>query len=460
MSEVEGARSEVERRIAAGRVATWFNSEIGSLLETLRSTVARAPARGSTEADQDAAARILAAARACSTRVSVLLGLRAEPPQATNSNLGRELRAVLSERRQPTPEVVVAATFDAVDLPLSVASLRSTLGHLLDNAIDASAEAPELRAAPADSNRGAEVWVVNRGALEARVASRAPSPFYTTKPGRRGLGLSLVHIAADNQGGRLEIVPGLEETRVGLVFPRLGEAPAARAESDASFACHLAAGLAHDVNNALMAALGWAEILGDARDEAERQEALATLTQAADYLEAMSYLLPYDSAIAVGAGPLDLGPLDLAQAFERMRPLLRAVLEHKADRKIALHLRSVPGAKTTMSEDALRSLVLRLAENARDAMPKGGTWTIACDVRSPDLLLTLSAEVRGTDLGASAPHLSSSKPHGREQTALGLAVARDLVAAAGGTFEDDPRGPPLAGKASSAVRIRLPGPSS
>jgi len=457
MSEVKSARDEGERRIAAGRVATWFGAEIDSLLETLRSTVAEAPAQGSAAADQDAAARILAAARACSTRVSVVLGLRAEPPLTASSNLGRELQAVLAERREPTLAAIVPSAFEAVELPLSVPNLRSALRHLLDNAIEASAEAPRLEAAPADSSRGAAVWVINRGALEAAAARRAPSPFYTTKPGRRGLGLSLVHIAADNQGGRLDIVPGPEETRVGLVFPCSGDEPAARVESDVSFACHLAAGLAHDVNNALMAALGWAEILGDARDEAERQEALATLSQAADYLEAMSYLLPYETARTTSGRALQLGPVDLGQAFERMRPLLRAVLEHKADRKIALQLRSVPGAQIAMSEDALRSLVLRLAENARDAMPKGGTWTIACDVRSQDLLLTLSAEVRGTDGGASAPQPSSAKPHGPAQAALGLAVARDLVAAAGGAFEDDPRGPAVAG---NAVRIRLPGPTN
>jgi len=217
--------------------------------------------------------------------------------------------------------------------------------------------------------------------------------------------------------------------------------------------------LAHDMNNALMAALGWAEILGDARDEAERNEALSTLSQAGDYLEAMSYLLPFAQTSRPMAPPLDLG-----EAIERMRPLLRAVLDHKADRKIALRVGSVQGARVPMSEDALRSVVLRLAANARDAMPGGGTWTISCAVKAPDSWVTVSAEGRGTD-GPGALGRPSSPSTFRPPTqhgALGLAVARDLVQAAGGSLhwaaqEPDPGLPDPQMSPIPAALIRLPG---
>ncbi len=57
-SEAEDAQVGAERRVAAGRVATWFGGELGSLLRTLRQTVAEAPLESSLEVDQAAAERI------------------------------------------------------------------------------------------------------------------------------------------------------------------------------------------------------------------------------------------------------------------------------------------------------------------------------------------------------------------------------------------------------------------
>jgi|GEM_PF-3187030 len=456
MQDEEELQADTERRTAAGRIATWFGAELDALLVTLRNAVAAASERASKELDQQAAERVLAAARGCSKRASILLGLRKEPLLPVSSNLAEALGTTLAQHPNLRERGVRGEFPESLLLPLPAAALRTVIKELLGNACEASADAPTLELQ--QSGGHLHLWVVSGGVLSQDSAKQAPFPFFTTKAGHSGLGLSLVHAAAENQGGCLKIAVGSSapsahersagEVRIGVSFPaEPKQAQSAGSESNLSFACHLAATLAHDANNALMAALGWAEILADARDEGERSEALATLSQAADYLEAMSYLLPYQARPAQSDRELDL-----EHAFERMRPLLRAVLEHKADRKIALALRPVQGACVAMSEDALRSVVLRLAENAREAMPTGGTWTVAWDQEAQGPLLTLSAEVRRRDPPADLGRSTPGRMHGPDRVALGLAVARDLVQSAGGRFEVEHQTPP-----APSVRIRFPG---
>jgi len=444
------------QRVAAGRVASWFEHELKSLLGVLRQAVAQAPDGGPAPTDAEAAARVQAAARACSTRASALLGLRPEPKLAVGSSPRQMLAALLAQHPALRQRTVQHGVIDDRELPLSTASLRSVMKALLDNACEAAAGPPEVTLGASDGSP--ELWVKSAAPMSARATECGAFPFFSEKAGHAGLGLSLAYVAADNQGGRLEIVPDGGGTRVGITFANgRGATRPAAVDADISFACHLSAMLAHDLNNALMAALGWAEILGDARDEAERQEALSTLSQAGDYLEAMSYLLPFEQT-SRPLGP----PLDLGEAIERMRPLLRAVLDHKADRKIALCVGSVQGARVPMSEDALRSVVLRLASNARDAMPGGGTWTISCAVKAPELLVTVSAAARGTDAlgGTARPAPPSTLRQPTHHGALGLAVVRDLVQAAGGSLELEVRSPAADDPQTSPIPpalIRLPG---
>jgi len=441
---VKEDEAELEQRLAADRVARWFGRELSTLLSLLRETVQSAQATPVAGADARAAASVQTAARACSAEVSTLLALRSEPPLAGTASPKAELLNLLRETPGLRGRDLSAEGLEG-ELPLPAAVLRTVLREIVQNALDASPEAPRLETKLGPQR---ELWVKSASQMSREEAKLSVFPFYTTKPGHPGLGLSLAHVAAQNQGGTLCIVPDAHETRVGLVFP---EPAALVQDSDTdgslSFACRLSARLAHDVNNALMAALGWAEILGDARDDAERTEALSTLSQAADYLEAMSYLLPYKSAASPGGAQVDVG-----SAIDRMRPLLRAVLEHKADRKIALRVEPVQGARATMSEDALRSVVLRLAESARDAMPRGGTWTISCDVTPHDLMLRLSTDARPSD----PMEETRRRGAGPGDVALGLAVVRDLVSASGGTLDLDPRDEGRPARPGARIRLPLP----
>jgi signal transduction histidine kinase len=105
-----------------------------------------------------------------------------------------------------------------------------------------------------------------------------------------------------------------------------------------------------------------------------------------------------------------------------------------------------------MDRDKLRQILANLAENARQAMPGGGTLTITCDRPTPNCLRIL---VRDTGCGISPDKLPrvfdafySTKDDG---TGLGLAVVKKIVEAASGSVHADSE----IGRGTS-IEIQLP----
>ena len=90
--------------------------------------------------------------------------------------------------------------------------------------------------------------------------------------------------------------------------------------------------------------------------------------------------------------------------------------------------------------DRLRRVVINIAGNAADAMPKGGRLTISSRVVGD------SWELAVTDTGTGIPEqlrpkifepfVTSGKEHG---TGLGLAIAREIVRGHGGDIQVETR---------------------
>jgi len=134
----------------------------------------------------------------------------------------------------------------------------------------------------------------------------------------------------------------------------------------------LAGGVAHDFNNSLTAILGNAELArmsmpggGDAVDSID-----AVIDAAEQAAGVTRQLLAFARRQIVQ--PAVLEPGERLRAVQR---LLRPMLGEEMD----VHLHVEPdGARLRMDPGQFEQLLMNLAVNARDAMPRGGTLGIAC----------------------------------------------------------------------------------
>jgi signal transduction histidine kinase len=190
----------------------------------------------------------------------------------------------------------------------------------------------------------------------------------------------------------------------------------------------LAAGVVHDLKNALGAVGMWIQVLKTESEEAERVECIEAielgLTQAKrlvrDQLEA-------------GMGTAaELVRVDLREFCVRLRPLLEAtVLPCRLVMNVPEGL-----PRVWMDTGHLDQILLNLASNARDAMSEGGTFTV--EAHEDPLEPFVQVIVRDDGCGIPAQVLDqifdpffTTKPKG-VGTGLGLASVRALVLESGG----------------------------
>ncbi|HSN91137.1 MAG TPA: PAS domain S-box protein [Anaeromyxobacteraceae bacterium] len=205
----------------------------------------------------------------------------------------------------------------------------------------------------------------------------------------------------------------------------------------------LAGGVAHDFNNLLVAILGYAEFLEqDIRAGHPSLEDVAEIRSAGERARDLTLQL-----LAVARRQM-VAPrvIDLNEVIRDAERLLRRVLGEDVDLAVA----PAPGLWRVKADPAqIQQVVLNLAVNARDAMPRGGKLTletanVELDERyagthpgvrpGPHVLLALSDTGVGLSPEARA-HLFepffTTKPTGHG-TGLGLATVYGIVRQAGG----------------------------
>ena len=205
----------------------------------------------------------------------------------------------------------------------------------------------------------------------------------------------------------------------------------------------LAGGVAHDFNNLLTVILGSCDLLA-VRPEVAGSEVpeLAAIRDAAE------------SAASLAAQLLTFGrkqsrrpqALDLAAVVERVRGLVTPLL----GRSVTLIVEARPGEALTHADPGqVEQVLINLAVNARDAMPRGGTLTIATAAveldeaaaqrlagARPGRFAQLTVGDTGTGMDDEVrSHLFepffTTKERGRG-SGLGLATVHGIVAQSGG----------------------------
>ncbi|MBM2621340.1 PAS domain S-box protein [Actinoplanes sp. LDG1-06] len=207
----------------------------------------------------------------------------------------------------------------------------------------------------------------------------------------------------------------------------------------------LAGGVAHDFNNLIAVIANYATFIEESATESGLTEIAGDagqITRAAQRGADLTHqLLAFARREVVRPRPLDIN--DVVTDIEEM--LRRSIGEH-----IALSVRVSPDLPAVTADPGqLDQVLVNLAVNARDAMPRGGELTIETEAIEvdldyaagrPNLRTGRYVRLRVSDTGTGMPPevierafepFYTTKPAG-EGTGLGLATVYGIVTAAGG----------------------------
>ncbi|HEY5283653.1 MAG TPA: ATP-binding protein [Polyangia bacterium] len=201
----------------------------------------------------------------------------------------------------------------------------------------------------------------------------------------------------------------------------------------------LAGGVAHDFNNLLQVMIGYASSAREqlSTDE-EPHQSIGFVLQAADRAKVLVRQLLTFARRQV----LSLEVVDVNRAINALNPILRPLLGER----ILLSMRlDADQPRVLADNNQIEQILINLVINARDAMPAGGTVTIATqtianedarrkeiDLPSVEPLVRISVIDSGlgmdeeTRLRAFEPFFTTKRPG--EGTGLGLAMVHGLMA--------------------------------
>jgi two-component system, cell cycle sensor histidine kinase and response regulator CckA len=244
-----------------------------------------------------------------------------------------------------------------------------------------------------------------------------------------GLGISLI----EDVTGRLELENQLRQAQK---MESIGK---------------LAGGIAHDFNNLMTAVIGYSDLLrprvdGDEIAQAKVDAIRDSAVRAGDLTR---QLLAFSRRQI-----LQVQEVDLREVVERMDTLLRRLIGED------VRLETLFGSEPIVvraDRTQLEQVVMNLAVNARDAMPEGGTLTLALVSDGDSAVLSVSDDGIGMDdetLERIFEPFFTTKPL-VESSGLGLSTVHGIVGQSGGTIEVESE--PGRG---TTFTIRLPGVSS
>lgn len=190
----------------------------------------------------------------------------------------------------------------------------------------------------------------------------------------------------------------------------------------------LAGGIAHDFNNLLTAISGYTQFLLDGLDDETLASYAAEIDRAAARAASLTGQLLTFSRRQVTQPRL----LQLNTVVSELQPVLQRLIGEDID----LQTQLASGLRTIHVDPVqVEQVIINIAVNARDAMPRGGSFTISTANAGDGV----SLELTDTGVGMSAEELSrlfdpffTTKETG---TGLGLATVYGIVEQSGGAID-------------------------
>ena len=205
----------------------------------------------------------------------------------------------------------------------------------------------------------------------------------------------------------------------------------------------LASGVAHDLNNALMAVLGYTELAEESLDDVEvLQSSLNVIKKSAsDASSTVKRLQNFARQRAMAHGePTDVNQV-VADVIQMTRPRWRDEAQ-KQGRHYAITTDFSELPTLLAEESGLREVLINIIHNALDAMASGGTLTMATRLTEGADGEEIQIEVRDTGKGMT-PEVAARifdpfyTTRGIEGTGLGLAVSWTIIQRHGGHISVD-----------------------
>jgi len=200
----------------------------------------------------------------------------------------------------------------------------------------------------------------------------------------------------------------------------------------------MAAGVAHDFSNILAAIRGYGELLRRMLPEGDqRRQHVAEILAACDRAASLTHsLLTFSRRQSMRPEPIDLG-----EAVRGVQRLLRHLVRPDIELRFELPSEPLPILGDRIQ---LEQVLMNLVTNARDAMPRGGSVTLAVSAAEVDDERALHARLEGpgryaqvsvADTGVGMdrqtqdrlfePFFTTKEPG--QGTGLGLAIAYGIV---------------------------------
>jgi PAS domain S-box-containing protein len=193
----------------------------------------------------------------------------------------------------------------------------------------------------------------------------------------------------------------------------------------------LAGGIAHDFNNLMTAVIGYSDLLlrQSGVDDSGREKVEAIRDSAVRASDLTRQLLAFSRRQM-----LQTKDIDLRDVVKTMDTLLKRLIGED------VRLQTIIGAEPVIvraDQTQLEQVVMNLAVNARDAMPEGGTLTVAVWTDGETAVLSVVDDGIGMDEetgGQIFEPFFTTKPLA-ESSGLGLSTVHGIVGQSGGTVQ-------------------------